>query len=72
MYKGMLVFYSVLGVVLCLGGIFMMAFGELKGNNISVLVGGVIMYVCSIPLLFQVKLFKIEERITALENKMKK
>ena len=67
MNQGML----VLGVFFAIVGTFAMVFGGLIGR-ITLQVPGVIVYACSIPLLFQVRFSEMEKRITELENRVKK
>ena len=62
--KGM---FGIMGVILCLGGAYMMVYGGLKGI-LKIQVGGTIMYASSLPLFFQLNISRLEERLKKIEK----
>jgi hypothetical protein len=62
------VLYLILGAVLAGAGIVMMFCSRLGGGSVTML-GGLILYLASIPLLFQAKLTAIAGRLALLERR---
>lgn len=65
--RKLLRFYSVLAVVLLLLGVGMMVFGGFA-SRVTIQFGGLFMYACSLPLIFEVRISRVETRVRELEN----
>lgn len=71
MDRTFLLLYSIFGLFLCLAGTFILLLGGFKGI-IQLQIGGIIMYIGSIPLLLQIRFYKLEKRVEKLEGKVGK
>jgi hypothetical protein len=61
------VVYLVAGGLPCLGSLVVMFFGSLNRSQ-TTLLAGIIMYMVSVPLLFQAKFASVDARLRALEE----
>ena len=66
--KGYMVTMRVIGVGLLLGGTFMVIIGGLNSRE-SVQIGGIVMWLCALPAIMEVKFLRIERRLRKLEGK---
>ena len=59
---------GVIGIVLLIGGVFMLLVGGFNSRG-SVQIGGLVMLFCALPSIMEVRLLKIERRLRKLEGK---
>jgi len=58
----------VIGIVLLIGGGFMLLIGGFNSRD-SVQIGGLVMLFCALPSIMEVRLLKIERKLRKLEGK---
>lgn len=66
--KAIMIVTGIIGVVLLLVGICMVIIGGLKSME-SVQIGGIVMWLCALPAIMEVKFLRIERRLRKLEGK---
>ena len=66
--KGMMVLIGVIGVVLLIGGVYMLLVGGFSSRD-SVQIGGLVMLFGALSSFMQVRFRKIESRLRKLEGK---
>lgn len=64
--KGKMIVMGVIGIVLLIGGICMLQFSN---GSVRMEIGGLVMWICALALLMEVRLLKIERRLRKLEGK---
>lgn len=64
-----LLIYLVIGTLLALAGVALMVFGRFH-DSLATQLFGVAIYAAAVPLLFQAKLTKLEQRIRHLEHRL--
>ena len=64
--KGMMIVMGLIGAVLLIAGIGMVV---LSKNSAQMQIGGLIMLVCAIPAIMEVRFLKVERRLRKLEGK---
>ena len=57
---------GILGAVLLIGGIFMVLISK---GSAQLQIGGLVMMICALPAIMEVRFLKVENRIRKLEGK---
>jgi len=61
-----MVMMGVIGAVLLVGAIYMLHFSN---GSVQMQIGGLVMLICAIPAIMEVRFLKVERRLRKLEGK---